>query len=208
MTHLQKQSLFIFLPLLISSSVHAELQDDLPKVSVQQTRKKSNEVLEMAKFIGASEAAFLGYACLHNLVNIRVSEETFRDIAQGMYTCIPQNIDGHKNRMACQLGIHGTWWMGLLAALPIYATARLGDKPKMELADVAIPASVGIGVTAGASLLTGLISAALGENRKNIANYAQTMAYLAGALAIVGVCVNNWTERKEREKEERAKQTS
>lgn len=120
-------------------------------------------------------AAAVGYGVLHDLVTANVCVEYFT-IGH------PRVIDSESPvAMALLWGILGSWWAGLILSVPATVAARVGSRPKWEVADLIRPTLVLLGclfVLAMVSLVTGYVL-----SRNGIVTLQGRMAEFVPAVA-------------------------
>ena len=98
------------------------------------------------------------YGVLHDQVTIRICPEYFTVFH-------PHLIDtGSLTVLAAAWGVVATWWIGLPIGLTLGLAATTGIRPRRTARQVVPSIVIGLGLTAGAAALAGMLGFLAGQS--------------------------------------------
>src|SRR5437879_5360310 len=113
--------------------------------------------MEFAKIVGLWLLAAVTYGILHDQVTARVCIEYF---TIGHPPLIPTTS---PTLLALAWGIVATWWVGVPLGFTLAAAARLGNRPRLDAAQVAPLVIRLLGVMAAFAITAGIVGYLLAE---------------------------------------------
>jgi hypothetical protein len=175
---------------------------------------KGRHLAEAARIVLFSVLAAIVYGVVHDLVTAHICVEYFTIAHPPLFPTRSPIL------LALGWGVVATWWVGLLLGLGLAAAARLGNRTRLNLADLRRPIvqlmlacgaiALGAGLLgavlaeAGAVWLTGDLRELIPRERHSaflFALWAHSASYLAGALGGFFVIVRTARIRAKSESE-------
>ena len=161
----------------------------------------------MFRIIAFTILAAIVYGILHDQVTARVCIEYF---TIGHPILIPTDSPFW---IAMVWGVVATWWMGLILGIPLAFIARLGSRPKLEVAHLVKPTLVLLLVMGSSALFAGMVGfyfikpyTVLGDyllyipvpkQQAFVADWlAHSASYLVGMAGGIGLWIYTWRKRQ------------
>lgn len=114
--------------------------------------------MEFLKIVVFSILCACLYGILHNQITARVCVEYFTIGHPPVFSTESVTL------LALGWGIIATWWVGAILGCAIAASARWGNRPKLQLHDVSLSVLKLLAVMAVSALLAGVIGYTAGSN--------------------------------------------
>jgi hypothetical protein len=106
--------------------------------------------MQFLAIVGVSVLAAIVYGILHDQITARICVEYFTIGHPPIFRTQSPTL------LAFGWGVLATWWVGLLLGIPLAAAARLGGRPKRDVADLIRPILVLFGITGSMAIVGGI----------------------------------------------------